>query len=1292
MSNVDVQNLDFLKSVDKAIGLDLSIQGRVRDWSALEAVAKYDNLCIMPADGDISQALPFLQKSKIQQMRLENLRGLDLSALPPIANKLEIASCDLKDLSGIPKTLKITTLRIEDLEDLTSLEGIQPLFKKTLSMVQVLGCPRLTDWSALYGQPVGSLQLIGVYSLPDLSRMQLRTLFLNGLTWLEDLTCLDGLDSEKSYALQFPGLENVKDLSPVRRLNGSMLVVPPHLKEQAASLVEEGRFRQYDIAYPDSGWESWNGEVRLKSLEDLDTLPWAALAKVENLQIAGDSLVPDNCDLWDRWDDREQRTIYTIHNRETDEEWEASPGTMTDLSKLTPMKGLRRLQLNGLPVTSLAGIESMKDLEEIDLRNLGQLTDLSALFTLENVRRINLFSVPADSIQGIQNLYRLQELYVCQTNIYDFSPLAECDLSEAYANNGLTLDINNENAVEDLSFLESIRRFNYLPLGGRNYTWLSHLQGAEIENLVIEDAGEETDLTCLPKSGIRGLQIDRWGKLKSLNGLEELISSGGLETLIICGCPRIRDWSALEAGYIPKLWLRGTYMIPDLAKVRFGTLRLENMRWLKDLNALSTIDTGREIDLELVNLPQLKDLSALKKLKGNRLAVSDELMNKARAIVESGSFRYTETADAEGWYDEDIRINIDNLADLEELPESVLENVDRLAIAGDVVYDPGSNTVDINWGDHGEADMELRRFEDNNRVPVDLGTMKDLTPLAKLTGLRELQITGAGFSSLDGIENLVNLERLQIVYAPNLKDASKAYTLKNMQYIEFNQTGLETIEGIENLPLLREFLFYGYELEDISPLGKANFSSAYRNGGLTLALETKPGADMSPLQNIREFNTLRMWGHEADQWLPYLQNAKVHTLVVSDCSDMLALDRLPAVTDRLEIHKVYGLKNLTGLKGPGPRVLQLDALTDLTSLEGIHDLVKAGGIRTLEVGGCPRLTDWSALESAQPEKLIIFGDLVPVPENLQGIAEKTDGSGEWWEHDVRFTPESLEELGILPPAVKAGIREIKIIGDGIYDDSEYFLETRWIKVNGKNRLVAGPRHRDEQDITQVQTGTMTDLSVLEGMENLETLKVGMQPLTSLAGIEKYRNLRTATFCCCYDLEDITALFRLDNLEQLDLEGSGVKSIEGISGMKPLRWLSLNNTEVTDLSPLAGMANLEGLCVTNDKIKDFSPLGTIPRFNSLEMGGIDSSKWANALNGVKVEKLRAHNFKSQKDFEAFMAEHPEIEELGIPDNGKITDLGCLAEMPNLRRVAVSGDMKKAIRSLEGKEYRFQLEIE
>ena len=84
-------------------------------------------------------------------------------------------------------------------------------------------------------------------------------------------------------------------------------------------------------------------------------------------------------------------------------------------------------------------------------------------------------------------------------------------------------------------------------------------------------------------------------------------------------------------------------------------------------------------------------------------------------------------------------------------------------------------------------------------------------------------------------------------------------------------------------------------------------------------------------------------------------------------------------------------------------------------------------------------------------------------------------------------PESLEELGILPPAVKAGIREIKIIGDGIYDDSEYFLETRWIKVNGKNRLVAGPRHRDEQDITQVQTGTMTDLSVLEGMENLEAL-------------------------------------------------------------------------------------------------------------------------------------------------------------------------------------------------------------
>ena len=49
---------------------------------------------------------------------------------------------------------------------------------------------------------------------------------------------------------------------------------------------------------------------------------------------------------------------------------------------------------------------------------------------------------------------------------------------------------------------------------------------------------------------------------------------------------------------------------------------------------------------------------------------------------------------------------------------------------------------------------------------------------------------------------------------------------------------------------------------------------------------------------------------------------------------------------------------------------------------GIRELIGEGGIREIQIGGCPKLTDWSALEGADLERLYIYGDLVIVPEWL----------------------------------------------------------------------------------------------------------------------------------------------------------------------------------------------------------------------------------------------------------------------------------------------------------------------
>ena len=66
--------------------------------------------------------------------------------------------------------------------------------------------------------------------------------------------------------------------------------------------------------------------------------------------------------------------------------------------------------------------------------------------------------------------------------------------------------------------------------------------------------------------------------------------------------------------------------------------------------------------------------------------------------------------------------------------------------------------------------------------------------------------------------------------------------------------------------------------------------------------------------------------------------------------------------------------------------------------------------------------------------------------------------------------------------------------------------------------------------------------------------------------------------------------------------------------------------------------------------------------------------------------------NQKELEQLLEQHPEIDNLHIQYNPKITDLTKLLSMPNLGYVKVSKNMSKAIQSIQGAEIRFQLDIE
>ncbi|MER2183777.1 MAG: hypothetical protein ABTA22_09675, partial [Clostridia bacterium] len=181
------------------------------------------------------------------------------------------------------------------------------------------------------------------------------------------------------------------------------------------------------------------------------------------------------------------------------------------------------------------------------------------------------------------------------------------------------------------------------------------------------------------------------------------------------------------------------------------------------------------------------------------------------------------------------------------------------------------------------------------------------------------------------------------------------------------------------------------------------------------------------------------------------------------------------------------------------------------------------------------------------------------------------------------------------------------------------------------------------------------------------------------------------------LKDITALNEMLDLEELNLDNTAVTDLSPLKGKTKLRSLSFNRTKIMDYSPLAecdfsyaanecGGLNID---IDNHNVKDFSFLAACPKFNWMSMGGINPDKWMPHVENAQIFNI-FFGACNQKQFEAFIENHPEIEQLHIQGT-QITDLSMLPALQNLRYVRISPNMKKALASLEGLDYSFELEI-
>ncbi len=493
----NLNNLDFLEGISHhQKNISLGFAGDIGDYSGLSYIDRFEYLHVNPRNqndnrgGEFSAVLPYLADANIDHLQLYSCRGIDLAALPDGIRRLYITGGDLQNLSGL-KPYNLTELELRDCQYLTSLAGLENVGNlhdgSNTLLFRVYGSPRLTDYSALDGAELKELDLIGTYTLPDLGKFTMKNLRLESTADLADLTALDALSDVNPYeTLALVGLDEIRDLSPLKRLKIRHLKVPPQVAEQAQELVDSGIADDFEVSYPDGSWQPLDNPVELLSLDELETLPKSVLKHIGSVSFVSDRLYDRGLyDTWDDWEhtDGSNNPGLLLHNRETDETESLTPGSITDLSVFSALTGLRDLCLIGQPLTTLDGIQQFSELESIQIEYCHDLTDISAVFSMQNLHSLNLHRTGITSIEGIRNLTELRWLSLSSTKIADLSPLEGCDFSAAYAEEGFGLSLGDTN-VTDFTPLSSIERFRDLDLNGYPPAlWLDAVVHADIYNL-----------------------------------------------------------------------------------------------------------------------------------------------------------------------------------------------------------------------------------------------------------------------------------------------------------------------------------------------------------------------------------------------------------------------------------------------------------------------------------------------------------------------------------------------------------------------------------------------------------------------------------------------------------------------------------------------------------------------------------------------------------------------------------------------------------------------------------------
>ncbi|QBP94893.1 LPXTG cell wall anchor domain-containing protein [Bacillus mycoides] len=505
--------------------------------------------------------------------------------------------------------------------------------------------------------------------------------------------------------------------------------------------------------------------------------------------------------------------------------------------------------------------------------------------------------------------------------------------------------------------------------------------------------------------------------------------------------------------------------------------------------------------------------------------------------------------------------------------------VNALNLENNVPKDQNENKEDTVDQQDGNVIVDKQLQMHINKYNLERKNINEPITKEDLLQIKTLSIySGEGINEIAGLEYMTNLEKLTLRES-NVTDISVISGLRHLKYLDLSSNPIESIQPVSKLENLDMLFLRDNKIADLTPLSQMKKIKILDLIGNNIK-------DLTPLFTVLSLEEVYLANNQISNLsgIEKLKNVNLLWIGNNKISDVEPISKMSNLIELeiadSEIKDISSLSKLVKIQVLNLEENYISDISPLSNLTNLHEI----NLGANEISDIKSVEELGKRTSIDIQRQKIFLDEASVDEEIKIPV-------------YNFKGEPLQNIKLKSEGatLSNGFIKWNSPGEKIY---EFKLDTNSAesKIRFNGTVI--------QSIVEKQTENKNVILDKNLQQHINKKNFGRENLNAPITKEDLLQIKTLEILKekGKEIQDLTGLEYMTNLENLTLEGVGLKNIEFISNLKQLKDVNVSHNKIEDITPLSSLENLQWLNLADNHIKDVSVLGSMLDLLSLKLAG------------------------------------------------------------------------------------------